>query len=315
MNSIKWKKILLVAVTSIGVLVVAAGSYGWNKIASTFTNIQEEIERQETERRLDTIDFEEGDPFSVLLMGVDEPEGDHDPYQRSDALILLTVNPEEDSTQMVSIPRDTYTELVGKGEKDKINHAYAFGGTQMTIRTVENFMDVPVDYFVRIDMEGLVDMVDAVDGIEVNNHFEFTHRDVDFEEGPIQLNGEETRIYTTMRDKDPRGDLGRTERQRRVITGILHEGASFSSITRVEEILGAIEDNVRTSFSLREVWDIQSNYRDALNKIKQHEIEGDDGEIDDVYYYMPDEESVEELSHVLQEHLELDDPEEEQIDN
>lgn len=304
MNKIKWKRIMLVILTGVGVTIVAAGSYWWNLAAATFTNIQEDIDRKESEKRLEEITFEEHDPFSVLLMGIDEPEGEHDPYQRSDALILVTVNPSEGSTQMVSIPRDTYTEIAGHGEKDKINHAYAFGGTTMTIRTVEHFLDVPVDYFIRVDMKGLEDMVNAIGDIKVNNELEFNYKGVHFTEGPLQLNGEEAVKYSQMRKEDPRGDFGRQERQRKVISGIINKGASFSSITRVEDILKAIENNVRTNLSLKEIWDIQSNYKDALNSVKQHEIKGKDGEIDETYYYMPDEESVEELSAMLNSHLE-----------
>ncbi|GGF28994.1 transcriptional regulator LytR [Halobacillus andaensis] len=304
MRKTKWKKILLVALTSMGVLLVAAGSYGWNLVTSTFTSIQEDIDRKESEKRLEGINFEEGDPFSVLLMGIDEPGSEGDTNQRSDALLLLTVNPDKKSTHMVSIPRDTYTDIAGENIKDKINHSYAFGGTQMTMRTVENFLDLPVDYFIRIDMQGFEDMVDAVDGVEVTNDFEFTYKGVHFEEGPIQLNGEEAVTYSRMRKDDPRGDLGRQERQRKIIRGMIDKGSNFSSITKVEGIFGVIEDNVRTNFSLNEIWEIQSNYSDALERVEQHEIEGEDGEIDETYYYMPDENQVEELSDVLKEHLE-----------
>lgn len=296
---------MLVALTSIGVLIVAAGSYGWSKLTAAFTNIQEEVDRKESEDRRETINFEEGDPFSILLMGVDEPGSQGDPYQRSDALILLTVNPDENSTQMVSIPRDTYTDIIGREGRDKINHAYAFGGTKMTIRTVENFIDIPVDYYVRVDMIGLEDMVNAVDGVKVDNHMDFTYKGVHFKEGPIQLNGKEAIKYSRMRKADPRGDLGRTERQRKVILSLIDKGASFSSISRLEEILGAVENNIRTNISLKDIWKIQSNYRNSLDEINQHEIEGKDGEIDEVYYYMPDEEKVKELSNVLKDHMEL----------
>jgi LCP family protein required for cell wall assembly len=307
MRRIKWKKILLVMITVFGVMIVAAGSYGWNLVTSTFVTIQEDIERKESEKRLETINFEEGDPFSILLMGIDEPLQDEEiPMHRSDTLILVTVNPDMNSTHMVSIPRDTYTEIVGTGEKDKINHAYAFGGTQMTIRTVENFLDVPVDYFVRVDMEGFEGMVDAVGGVEVDNDFDFEFKDVHFEEGPIQLNGEEALKYARMRKQDPRGDFGRQVRQRQVIQALIDKGASFSSVTKFEEILSVVEDNVRTNFSLREVWSIQSNYRDALNTIEEHEIEGKDNMMDETYYYLPKEEKMQELSEVLKEHLELD---------
>ncbi|SEA77458.1 cell envelope-related function transcriptional attenuator common domain-containing protein [Thalassobacillus cyri] len=304
-KKIKWKKIMLIFLTSLSVVIVAAGSYGWNLVTSTFTNIQEDIDRNKSDKRREAINFEEGDPFSLLLMGIDEPGSQGDVYRRTDTLILLTVNPKNNSTHMVSIPRDTYTKIVGENKKDKINHAYVFGGTEMTIRTVENFLDVPVDYFVRVDMEGLQDMINALDGVKVQNNMEFTYRRSHFKKGTIELTGEEAANYVRMRHKDPRGDLGRQERQRKVFQGMLNKAKSLSSIKRIEEILSVVEDNVRTNFSLEEAWNVQSNYKDALNKVKQHEIPGQDGEMDEVYYYMPNEDKVEKLSNMLQEHLEL----------
>ncbi|WP_028784015.1 LCP family protein [Thalassobacillus devorans] len=305
MRKIKWKKIILVLLTLILVSIVAVGSYGWNMVASTFTNIQEDIDRKKSDKRRGTINFEEGDPFSILLMGIDKPGSQGDLYKRTDTLMLLTVNPSSNSTHIVSIPRDTYTKIVGEGKKDKINHAYVFSGTEMTIRTVENFLDVPVDYFVRVDMKGLKDMINAIDGVKVNNELVFTYRRDHFKKGTIQLSGQEAVNYVRMRHEDPRGDMGRQERQRKVIKGLLNKATSISSITRIEKILSVVEDNVRTNFSLKEVWGIRSNYQDAFSKIKQHEIPGKDGEINKTYYYMPNEEKVKELSNMLQEHLEL----------
>lgn len=77
--------------------------------------------------------------------------------------------------KIVSIPRDSYTEIIGKGKKDKINHAYAFGGINMAVKTVENFLNIPVDHYIEVNMEGFRDIVDAVGGIEVNNDMEFKY--------------------------------------------------------------------------------------------------------------------------------------------
>lgn len=304
MKKIKWKKVLLIILTSVGVIMIAAGSYAWNMVTSTFTAIHEEVDRRETEKQLEGINFEEGDPFSVLLMGIDEPENEDDPYQRSDTLVLLTINPGAKETHMVSIPRDTYTKITGKGEMDKINHSYAFGGTTMTVRTVEDFLDIPVHYFVRVNMAGFEDIVDAVDGVEVTNRFKFDYGGFQFEEGQIHLDGERALRFSQMRKDDPRGDFGRQERQRKVIQAVLNKGASLTSITNIEKILESVENNVRTNFSLTEIWDIQSNYRDALEHIEQYEIAGEDGEIDETYYFMPDEKKLEELSKTLNRQLE-----------
>lgn len=306
MNKDKLKKIVLIVVTALGVGVIATGSYAWNLATSAMTNIQEEIEYEKMEKRLESIDLAEGDPISILLMGIDEPE-EEDVYRRSDTLIYLTLNPHTKSTHMVSIPRDTLTEIVGHGKEEKINHSYAYGGTLMTLRTVEKFLDAPVDYFVKVDMRGFEEIVDAVDGIDVKNAFEFTEGDFTFEEGPIHVGGEEALSYIRMRKDDPRGDFGRQERQRQVIEALLEKGTTLpgltSSISNLQEIISSVEDNARTNLGLKEMWDIQSNYREALRHIEEHEIPGKEKEINKFYYYIPDEDKVKQLSEKLNRQL------------
>ena len=128
------------------------------------------IEREKSEKRTEEITLTKQDPFSVLMLGVDEREGDSG---RSDTMIVLTVNPNQNSIKMLSIPRDTRTEIVGHGTTDKINHAYAFGGEKMSIATVENLLDIPIDYYVGSIWKDFKDIVDAVGGIQVNNNLDF----------------------------------------------------------------------------------------------------------------------------------------------
>ncbi len=119
-------------------------------------------------------------------MLVDEREGD---IGRSDTLIILTVNPNKESIQMVSIPRDTRTEIIGKGFEDKINHAYAFGGPEMTMDTVEHFLDIPIDYFVQLNLESFTEIVDSVGGVTVTNSLPFSSDGYYFDKGTITLDG------------------------------------------------------------------------------------------------------------------------------
>lgn len=74
----------------------------------------------------------------------------------------------------LNIPRDTYTEIVSKGKSDKINYAYAFGGVDMSVITVEKFLDIPINYYIEVNMEGFKDIVGAMDGVDVNNDLEFS---------------------------------------------------------------------------------------------------------------------------------------------
>lgn len=301
----KRKKFLTITLTILALFIIGTGSYAyyiWHKATSTVANIQEDIGRDKSDKREEEVRFEKKDPISILLMGVDERKGDRG---RSDSLILLTVNPNKESMEMVSIPRDTRTEIVGKGIQDKINHAYAFGGTEMAINTVENFLDVPVDYFVKVNMESFKDIVDAVGGINVQNSFTFTYSGYTFKEGEIHLDGKEALAYSRMRYEDPRGDFGRQERQRQIIEGVIEKGASISSITKFGEMFKIVENNVKTNLTFDEMWKIQENYKVAINSITQHQIKGSGSMINGVYYYIVSEEDRSVLSSELKDHLEL----------
>jgi anionic cell wall polymer biosynthesis LytR-Cps2A-Psr (LCP) family protein len=139
----KSKKWLWITLSIIGVLVIGISAYTYSIYHSVETAANEMYEhptREKSEKSLEEVEFTQKDPISVLIMGADERTNDRG---RSDTLIVMTVNPEQQSMKMVSIPRDTRTEIIGKGIQDKINHAYAFGGTDMALSTVENFLDIP----------------------------------------------------------------------------------------------------------------------------------------------------------------------------
>ncbi|MCY8931685.1 LytR family transcriptional regulator [Bacillus atrophaeus] len=298
----KKKKVLLIVLMIIGLFVLATGGYAyylWNKAASTVASIQEDLKK--SDKRDKDIDISKKDPISVLIMGVDERKNDKG---RADTLIYMTVNPKTKTTEMVSIPRDTYTKIVGKGSMDKINHSYAYGGTQMAADTVEELLDVPVDYFVKVNMESFKDTVDKLGGITVNSTFAFSYDGHSFGTGNINLNGEEALAYTRMRKEDPKGDFGRQQRQRQVIEGIISKGANISSITKFGDMFKVVEDNMKTNMSFDDMWTIMTDYKKARNKVIQHELKGSGTRINNIYYYQLDETSLASVKKELKESLE-----------
>lgn len=259
--------------------------------------------RKTSEKRKQPVQLEQVEPFSILLLGVDQRKNDRG---RSDTIIVMTVNPNKKSIEMVSIPRDTRTEIVGKGFEDKINHAYAFGGVEMSIDTVENFLDIPIDYFIQINMEGFKDIVDAVGGVTIDNDFEFTYEGEHFPVGKIELNGEQALKYSRMRYEDPRGDFGRQQRQRKIIEQVIKEGASLNTLTNYGDIFKALGKNVRTNLTFDEMISIQKSYKQAAQKIEQHQIKGQGTRINNIYYYVVPNEEKQKLQTLLKEHLEIE---------
>ncbi|QHS23306.1 transcriptional regulator LytR [Virgibacillus sp. MSP4-1] len=240
--------------------------------------------------------------LNILLMGVDEREND---TGRADTLILMSLNPNTDSLQMVSIPRDTYVPIVGYGKQDKINHSYVYGGADMTVATVENFLDVELDYYVKINMQGLSDLVDAVGGITVDNPIEWVDngkayiKGYHYKKGEITLNGPEALGYARMRKQDPNGDAGRNLRQRLVIEAIIDKGASVGSVTKIDDILEVMGDNVSTNMTFNEMKDIFRNYRNTRKNITNYQIKGDGQFIGPIWYLMVSDEEQQKVHDMI----------------
>jgi polyisoprenyl-teichoic acid--peptidoglycan teichoic acid transferase len=299
------KKKLLIFISSIlGVILVAGGIYTYNLYSSvkeTVVEMHEPIER-EVKAPKPVITEEKKEPISILLMGVDERANDRG---RSDTLIVMTLNPNKESMQMLSIQRDIRTEIIGRGTVDKINHAYAFGGTKMSIETVENFTGIPIDYYVKVNMEALVELVDSVGGITVNNPLDWTEGGFHFKQGMLELDGTHALVYSRMRKKDPRGDFGRNTRQRQVIEAIINKGASVSSVTKFDDILAALGNNVKTDLTFDEMMDLQKNYRNVRNNIINYDIETQGTMINGISYQLVSEEEKQHIHNLLAEHLEM----------
>ncbi|PJK16903.1 LytR family transcriptional regulator [Chryseomicrobium excrementi] len=300
-----WKWILGI----IAFIVLLGGMYTvyvYKQVTDTAKEIHEPlVDRPASEKRDEGhVDVEKAQPFSVLVLGVDEREGD---AGRSDTMIVMTVNPNTNSSKMVSIPRDTYTEIVGRGIQDKINHSYAFGGVRMAMDTTENLLDIPIDYVVQVNMESFKDIVDAVGGITVNNTFSFSEAGFNYPEGKIALNGEEALAYVRMRKQDPNGDFGRQDRQKQVIQGVIREGMSVNSVLKLNSILDAVGDNVRTNMAYSEMVDVQANYRSAAGKIDQLYFEKGSGDtINGIWYYIMNDAELASVQNELKQHLELE---------
>ncbi|WP_342433214.1 LytR family transcriptional regulator [Neobacillus sp. FSL H8-0543] len=302
-KSRRWLKItgiaLLVMVASVGIYAYSV----YHSLTSAVETMHEPIDWKPSKKRAEPVVLEKKEPFSVLMLGVDEREGDKG---RSDTIIVLTVNPNTNSVKMLSIPRDTRTEIIGRGADDKINHAYAFGGVPMAMETVQNFLDIPLDYYVQINMEGFEEIVDAVGGVTLQNDLAFSvGNTVNFPLGEITLDGEEALHYSRMRYEDPRGDFGRQTRQRQIIQAVIQKGASVASLTNFSSIFTALGNNIKTNLTFDQMVDIQKNYKVAGKSIQQMEIKSQGQLISDIYYGIVSEEEQLRVQSELKTHLEL----------
>lgn len=289
------------------VSILAIGGYGFYLYKSVQTTVNSsmhtELNREKPDLREFVVDMDAREPVSFLLLGVDAEESTSG---RTDTMMVVTVNPDDESMRMVSIPRDTRMDIPGLGKQDKVNHAYAFGGPDMAIAAVENYLDIPIDYFLTVNMDGFQEMVDAVGGVTVQNELVFSQNGHEFNEGQLFLDGDQALAYARMRKEDPRGDLGRNERQRQIVNGMIKEGAQLSSITRTQSILDALGNNIMTNLTFDNMVSLQQNYIRATHNQETLELTGTGDMIDGVWYLIVPEEERLQLSGELRTHLGLE---------
>ncbi|GGC83202.1 transcriptional regulator LytR [Thalassobacillus devorans] len=294
----KWWKITLLVML---LILIGVGAYAF----SIYSNVKNTVDK-DLHEPVSSIDndltkkkIESKESLNILLLGVDERNYDKG---RSDTMIVLTLDPDNDRMQMVSIPRDTRTEIVGRGTEDKINHAYAFGGSDMSVDTVENFLDIELDYYVRMNMEGLEQLVDAVGGITVTNNMAFKQDGITFPEGQLDLNGKEALSFVRMRKNDPQGDAGRNERQRQVIEGVIEKGASIGGVNKIGDIMDVLGSNVSTNMDFSDMRKLGTDYRSARKNTETYQMQGSGTNIGGIYYLIVPNEEVQKVNGMIQDY-------------
>ena len=292
----KWK-IVLIIVGLLSVSIVGYLGYQFFAVKQTISKITEEGVIDAPEKEINV------EPFTILLLGIDQSEGDQG---RSDTIILLSINPETKTTKMLSIPRDTRTEIIGRGTTEKINHSYFYGGVKMTVDTVENFINVPIDYYATVNMESFISIVDTVGGIEVNNDMELKTATHYFPKGKVKLDGEDALVFSRIRYEDPRGDFGRQTRQRLVLEAIMAKAKNPKILLSINQVLDIAGESIRTNLTSSDITQFPKLYNKIASPIQQLQFtQGTDEKIDGYWYYITDETEVSEFSESLNANLNI----------
>ncbi len=304
----RWKKIIVGILVLVNCLVGGATIYAVQvtKDASQMVdNIRQTVKRNSSRGDANKPNIDNAEPFSILLLGVDTGDLGRDEQGRSDSMMVVTVNPQQKKSTIVSLGRDTLTKIVGYGTNDKLNHAYAFGGEGMAMDTIENLLDIPIDHYVTINMRGLKDLIDAVGGIEVDNQYDFELDGIEVAKGKQTLDGETGLAYARMRYQDPEGDVGRQKRQREVVTKILNKAMSINGVSNYRKILKAVEKNMKTDLSWDDMLDIGTDYLPAFKKIDQKQLDGESQLIDEIYYQILGTNELLKIQNTLKKQLNL----------
>ena len=293
-----WKKMLLVILGIALLVAVAVSAYGYTILKDT-SSIMESTYDNLGEK--DTKDvFASKEPFSILLMGIDTGDSEReDPWSgRSDSIMVATVNPDKKTTTLISLERDMLTELINENNKPthkytKLNDAYAEGGVKMSKATIEDILDMNIDSYALINMQGLSNLVDKVGGIDVNNTLgsKISISDTEPEytavinPGQQHINGDQALVYARMRYQDPEGDIGRQARQREVISQLLTRLLSLDSMSRYQDILTTLKGNMKTNIKFTpSSMTKMLGYKDSLENMDTIKLQGLGETIDSVSY-------------------------------
>ncbi|MFS9131930.1 biofilm formation/cell division transcriptional regulator BrpA [Streptococcus australis] len=284
------KKILLMFFSLLAVTTIGLGAYGLTILNQSTNSLSKTYKGIGDENNV----IAENKPMTILLMGVDTGSGSREDQWvgNSDTMILVTVNPQTRETTIMSLERDILTNITQDGEtvQAKLNAAYAQGGAELAIKTIQDLMNIHIDRYAMINMKGLVQLVDKVGGITVNNPFDF---DISIEEnepeytakippGRQEIDGEQALVYSRMRYQDPEGDYGRQKRQREVIEKIIKKVLTLDGLSNYQGIIEAVSDNMQTNISLDTNSLMQlMGYRDALKNIRMEQLKGEDATLAD----------------------------------
>jgi len=208
-----------------------------------------EFENKDIAKRLDVTK----DSFSVYISGIDTYGGISN-VSRSDVNMIMTVNPETREILLTSIPRDMYVPLHSYGAMDKLTHSGIYG-VEETITTVEDWLDIEINYFIRVNFSTLVDIVDALGGVDVESDQAFTTvSGYSFSAGTNHVSGEEALAFARERKAFAAGDRVRVENQQRVLSGIINKITGSSAIlTSYAQLLNAIEDEMQTNMTSNDI--------------------------------------------------------------
>lgn len=316
---LKWT---LISILIVVLIIACYGAYVFIKVKGALDNTTTDIGRKgdKSELREEALTFGK-DPISILLLGVEEYTSKNK-NGRADTQIILTLDPNNNEINMITVPRDTRVHIENAGEYTgihKINAAYSYGSitgygaVKLQMETVEKLLDIPIDYYITVNFDGFRDIVDALGGVTIDVKKDFweknfyTNEKIEFKQGEQHLSGEEALAFVRMRKRAVDASYSRDERQRQFLEATVDQLISAGTIFKVGKITDILGKNVKTDLTASQIYALQKRYLKSENlSIKSTEIQGEDQTIDGSSYFVADETSLKELSQKIRGILKLD---------
>ena len=307
-----------------------------------YENIQDDtkviISKSKKMRKADTSVIETAssgksitEPFSILLMGIDSTDEvlTKNAIANGDTLILITFNPKTLNATMISIPRDSYLPIAcwSGNPENKITHAAAYGN-DCIIQTIQNYFNVKIDYYAKINFKGLVKLVDAMGGVDVNVEKRLCTDDssrmneICIDPGYQTLNGEQALVFARNRKALANGDFGRAKHQQEIVMALVNKMKTINNVSTFMDILNTISNSMDTNLTTKQILSFYNIAKDIIKRslssdsadlvnIQQLYLQGSGQMIYDerakmvLWDYIPNKDSRKDVIQAMKENLEL----------
>lgn len=247
--------------------------------------------------------------FNVYVSGIDS-YGSVTDKTRSDVNIVMNINPKTNKILMINIPRDYYVELDKINKKDKLTHAGIYG-VETSVKTIENLLNIDINYYVKVNYKALIDLVDALDGVSVYSQYEFRsfeHRYL-FKKGYNDVNGKMALDFVRTRKSFLDGDRVRGENQQAMIEAIIKKASNATILLKYDDILKSLEDSFTTNISTNKIMSLVNLQLDKMPSwsIESISLNGSDSSgytytypEQELYIMIPNEETITSAKNMIQ---------------
>lgn len=291
---IRWTRVffllltLLLIITSLASVVI----YAYNNMFHAATAVTASVGGREAP----------ANHINILLLGLDDADAE-DPSgpRRSDAMLVASINKDTGSVSLISIPRDTKVTIPGYKSYDKITHAYFYGGADLAKRTVEDLLRIPINYYVVVDWQAFIKVIDILGGVDL-----YVENDMDYEDpyanlyihltkGYQHLDGKASGEYVRFRH-DELGDIGRVQRQQRFLKAMTDQALQIETILKMPSIINTVNKYVTTDMQFYTLLKLANSLKNFKKGDLQAEmVPGDFATIDGVSYWVYDKEQTKQV--------------------
>ncbi|NLR09041.1 MULTISPECIES: LCP family protein [Lactobacillaceae] len=265
-------------------LLVGGAAYGMSRYRNVKNSVNSSFKASGLTKERDVNkQLNDKKPVSILLLGTDTGALGRNYRGRTDSMMIITLNPSTNKTTITSVPRDTAVSIPSytKEAPSKINAAYAWGQSKTTIKTVQQMLNVPIDFYALVNMGGMKKVIDKVGGVDITPTLSFKYSGYTFKKGQkTHMDGKKALAYSRMRYDDPKGDYGRQTRQRSVLTALVHQSGSISTLLN-QSFIDSISAQTQTDLTFDDLTKLAKNYRSATKTTKETHLQGTGKELND----------------------------------